>query len=76
MSVPASASSGKLESAVRVYLQKKYLEALEANTLSAFQDKLTLISGKIDKKLSSGTLTSNQTKLLITIETIVSEFLG
>ncbi len=76
MSVPASASTGKLESAVRVYLQKKYLEALEANTLSAFQDKLTLISGKIDKKLSSGTLTSNQTKLLITIETIVSEFLG
>jgi ribosomal protein S20 len=76
MSVPTNASASKLESAVRAYLQKKYLEALEANTINTFQDKLTLISGKIDKKLSSGTLTSNQTKLLITIETIVSEFLG
>jgi len=76
MSVATNASAGKLESAVRIYLQKKYLQALEANTIASFQEKLTTISGKIDKKLSSGSLSSSQTKLLITIETIVNEFLG
>lgn len=76
MSVPVNASAGKLENAVRVYLQKKYLAALEANTISAFQDKLVLISSKIDKKLASWSLSKSQTKLLITIETIVNEFLS
>jgi hypothetical protein len=76
MSVPLQSSSAKLENAVRVYLQKKYLTALEGNTLSNFQDTLQDISEKIDNKLSSGTMSTNQTRLLITIEAIVSEFLG
>lgn len=76
MSVASPSSSSKLEGAVRSYLQKKYLAALEANTLSEFQDKLLSISSKIDKKLADGSLSATQTKLLITIETIVNEFLG
>lgn len=75
LSVPANASAGKLESAVRAYLQKHYLSALQENKLSAFQDKLMNISSKIEKKLASGTLSTADTKFLITIETIVAEFL-
>gem|GEM_PF-4136947 len=76
MSIASPTSAGKLESAVRVYLQKKYLAALDGNTISEFQDKLLSISSKIDKKLADGSLSAGQTKLLITIETIVNEFLG
>lgn len=65
----------ELEGAVRVYLQKKYLEAITNNTNAAFQEKMNKIATKIEGKLASWTLTSSQTKLLSIIEWIVNEFL-
>lgn len=65
----------QLEAAVRTYLQKKYASALSDGTIATFQDKLWTISQKIEDKIATGQLSTNQTKLLATIQTIVMEFL-
>lgn len=60
---------------MRVYLQKKYLAALEGNTISTFQDKLGTIQSKIEKKLTGSGLTATQTKLLALLQTVIAEFI-
>ncbi|MBP6256715.1 hypothetical protein KA405_03145 [Patescibacteria group bacterium] len=75
MSIPNPANSlAKIETSVRTYLQKKYFDALEKDTLEAFQEKLGTINAKIEKKLASDQLSKTQTKLMILLQTIINEF--
>jgi hypothetical protein len=75
MSIPNPANSlAKIETSVRTYLQKKYLEALEKNILPSFQEKLASINTKIEKRLASDQLSKSQTKLMILLQTIINEF--
>lgn len=75
MSIPNPANAfAKIETSVRTYLQKKYLEAVEQNTLPAFQEKLASINAKIEKKIASDTLSKTQIKLMTLLQTIINEF--